>query len=198
METGQASRSLGTDNGNSDSHERLPPRLVFQLTQTDYLRACRFHRNRFQRRWLGILLMFVIYSLIGAAGIVYGLARQPYATVNPMWYVLQSGILTAALCWVIILTFWPYLSIPTRRRIHRDVERFSESTIDLDEDGFRLVTAASSTVIRWDGFRGHAESKHGFLLYTGDSQFWVIPKEALTPAVCEQIRALFKRKVRQR
>lgn len=196
MEAGQASRSGDKElDGAVHSDRGLPPRLIFNLTAADLLRAYRFHRNRYTRRWLWSLQQLFVLALLGIAVLIYVLA-QPY--VDP----IRVALVVAGLLWVLYgvlsLTFWPYLSLPTRRRIRAEQDKRGESTVDLDETGVRLVTPNSSTVARWDSLRGYAESNHAFLLYPNDSQFAVIPKEMLTLAACDRIRALLSGKLRPR
>lgn len=190
-EPGPSPRLRNTDHGEGDSGGRVPPRLAFQLTESDLLHAYRFHRNRYSRNWLLPLTASSLFTLLGAAGVIYGIGRHAY----PIWYVLCGVFIAYNLWYVLSLTFWPYLSLSNRRRIRREVARRSEFTLDLDEGGFREVTASSSTVLRWDGFQRYAESKHAFLLYARDSESWIIPKETLTPELCDRIRALISRKL---
>lgn len=187
---------LDADRREGDPAGGSPPRLTFRLSDTDFLRANRFHRNRYERGWIWSLLVLFLLALLGAAVLVYALTRKP--EVNPIAIALPAVAMLWILYRILALAFWPYLNIPTRRRVSRELDRLGESTVDLDDDGLRLVTANRSNAVRWDGLRGHAESEHAFLLYFTASQFAIIPKAALTPALCDRIRALISRKLRPR
>ncbi|MBO0728093.1 MAG: YcxB family protein [Acidimicrobiaceae bacterium] len=182
---------LESDHSGRNSDSELPPHMAFRLTVEDFLTANRFHRDRYDWKWLWYLAIFSIIAIGVAAQAIY--TSMDYINLIPL--VLAGFTVVFCLCCIVWLIFWPYLSISTRRKIRRTVEEPGDSTVDMDEGGVRFGAANTSSIVRWEGFRSYAESDRAFLLYYTDSRFTFIPKGALTPEVTYSIRALLSRKL---
>lgn len=67
--------------------------------------------------------------------------------------------------------------------------------VDISESGIRLESAKGIWDLRWTAYTKVMETKNLFVLYQGDCEFSLLPKEAFAPEQLSEFRELLRMKI---
>ncbi|BAV09007.1 hypothetical protein FLA_5054 [Filimonas lacunae] len=91
-----------------------------------------------------------------------------------------------------MLSFWFILPYTIYRRNSTFLDQF---TIFFTGQGLKLENEKGQVQWEWSQFSGFFESPHFFHLYFTSRQFFLIPKETMTPEFTHELRGLLNNKL---
>ncbi|SIS65705.1 YcxB-like protein [Filimonas lacunae] len=153
--------------------------VSFSYDKKKVIQGLRYHFM--SRAEIRIMVILVNVFAIIAAILFYS------KKIRPEPFLLGSCI------WIfMMLSFWFILPYTIYRRNSTFLDQF---TIFFTGQGLKLENEKGQVQWEWSQFSGFFESPHFFHLYFTSRQFFLIPKETMTPEFTHELRGLLNNKL---
>jgi len=152
--------------------------ITYELSFDDYRAAQLLHAKRSLWRRLMRILTHAIFPICGACFLVLAITL-----------IGDKGSLDSML---IMLTCGSYLM----RVFKRTRRQKNECNTTLSEERLLLDAGNMKSEIDWTAVLFFSENSKIFMLYIAQANFIAIPKRVCTEAQIEELRSLFRRKIR--
>lgn len=156
--------------------------LVYHITQDDYLAAQRAHQRRNRSGRIQYALGMILFGWFVFLA-VFSLIFTPRIWIN------YTAPLVLAAGYLYIYYF------AHRMGYRRNASLFSDIAVDVTEEGLRIVTPHSDSMVKWSRYQRWVESDKVFLLYMAVRTFNIIPKRILSQEQQESLRAMLRQHI---
>ena len=164
--------------------------VSYQLTPEDFRQGIIAHRNKNWRSRWGFRILFGVVTVMLGMGLIM-LALRPdqstFQSVRPLFAVCAI--------WLAILLLAPRLS--ARNQFRGTPSAQNQMTLGISEEGVRLRSVHSDSILQWLALTAWVEGKKIFALFTNPRIFVPIPKRAFTVGQLEEFRELLRSNIKK-
>ena len=163
--------------------------ITYELSFDDYRAAQLLHAKRSLWRRLMRILTHAIVPICGACFLVLAITLiGDKGSLDSMLIMLTCG------SYLILCPF--YLNWRLKRVFKRTRRQKNECNTTLSEERLLLDAGNMKSEIDWTAVLFFSENSKIFMLYIAQANFIAIPKRVCTEAQIEELRSLFRRKIK--
>ncbi len=154
---------------------------VFYYNKTKVIQALRYHFMT--RREIRLIMIMVNIFAIASASLFF------FKKISPLAFLMGSVL------WItLMIAFWFILPYSIYNKAQTFKDHFA---VTLGDQHLFLENEKGSKSWPWTAFSNISESPNFFHLYFDSRSFFLVPKEAFTNEVLDDVRTEFKLKIKK-